>query len=114
MAALFLRGPSRWRSRQLELTLILPPTNHWACGSFQTSTLSHFLNQCSDSACSAQKPCGSSLARCQSFSYSARLLMWAYCEKSGGGGNCRVSLRTLVMLVPAGEDMVGRSLGDFV
>src|SRR5947209_19996569 len=105
IAALFLRGPFKWRSRQLSLTLIWPPANHWACGSFQTSTLFQRLNQCSDSACSPQKPSGSSSARCQSFSYSAVLLTWAAAANSGGGGKVRFSVSRLVICEPAGEDL---------
>src|SRR5262249_4772272 len=107
MAALLRRGPLRWRSTQLTLALICPPANHWACGSFQTRALSHFFNQASASACSAQTAAGSSLARCQSFSYSARLLTCALAANSAGGGKVRVSCRTLVMLAEAGEDIRG-------
>src|SRR5262249_60163030 len=64
-------------------------------------------SQCRLSACSAQKPSGSSLDRCQSRSYSARLLTWACAANSAGGGNRRVSLRTLVILAAAGLDMLG-------
>src|SRR5688572_8921438 len=103
MAALLRREPSRWRSTQLALTLSLPPTNHWACGSFQTSTWSHGLAHSSFLASSAQKLSGSSLARCQRRSYSAMLLTWADAAKAAGGGKERVSLRTLVMC--DGEDM---------
>ena len=42
-------------------------------------------------------------------SYSARLLTWALAANSAGGGKVRVSLRTLVMLDAAGEDMSGAS-----
>src|SRR5438105_8749373 len=104
MAALFLRGPSRWRSMQLYAALSVRPTNHWACGSFHSRTRSHLRNQVSAPACSAQKPSGSSAARFHSASYSAALLMCAWAANSAGGGNCRVSLRTLVMLV-VGEDI---------
>jgi hypothetical protein len=38
MAALFLRHVRTWRSRQLTLALSLPPTNHFACGGFQSRT----------------------------------------------------------------------------
>src|SRR5262249_33933632 len=107
MAALLRRGPCRWRSTQLALTLSLPPTNHWACGSSQTSTLSHGLAHSSPWACSAQNPSGSSLARRQRRSYSAMLLTRAAAAKAGGGGKERVSFRTLVMCDEAeGEDMV--------
>ena len=39
IAALLRRAERRWRSRQLTLALILPPTNHFACGGFQSSTV---------------------------------------------------------------------------
>src|SRR5207253_9813746 len=58
-------------------------------------------------ACSAQNPSGSSAARFHSFSYSARLLIWAFAANSAGGGNCRVSFRTLVIFGAAGEDIAG-------
>src|SRR4051812_35224680 len=105
IAALLRRGPSRWRSMQLYAALSLPPVNHWACGSFQTRTLSHLRNHASDSACSAQNPSGSSAARRQSCSYSAWLLMRARAANSGGGGNWRDSFRTLVMFDCTGEVM---------
>ena len=89
---------------QLALTLSLPPTNHWACGSFQTRTLSHVFAQSSDFACSAQRPSGSALAFYTSASYSATLLKCADAENAGGG-KVRDSLRTLVMLEEEGEDM---------
>jgi hypothetical protein len=62
------------------------------------------LNQASDSACSAQKPLGSSAARFQSFSYSAMPLTFACATNSADGAKVRVSLRTLVMFV-VGEDI---------
>ena len=39
IAALLRRGPRTWRSTQLTLALSVPPTNHFACGGFQSSTL---------------------------------------------------------------------------
>src|SRR4051812_36017570 len=104
IAGLVLRGPVRGRSRQLSLALIRPPTNHFANGSFHASTLSHGLNQCSELAASAQKASGSSLAHWARRSYSAAL-MNALAAKSAGGGKVRVSLRILVMLAAAGEDI---------
>src|SRR5262249_26373181 len=105
-AALFLRGPCKCLSRQLKLALSLPPRNHLANGSFQSSTLCHFVNQVSDCACSAQKLSGASCARCQSCSYSARLLTCARAANSGEGENFRISFRTLVILA-APVDIVG-------
>src|SRR5262249_11678930 len=105
MAALLRRGPARWRSRQLTLALMRPPSNQRACGSFQVSTLSQRLNQASDSACSAQKPSGSSSARFQSCSYAATLPTCALAANSAGGGKVRVSFSTLVMCDGAGEDI---------
>src|SRR5438309_924597 len=105
-AALFLRGPSRWRSRQLSLTLSCPPTNHLANGSFHSRTRFQRLNQCSRSACLAQKPSGSSWASRVSFSNSSLLLMCAFAAKSAGGGKLRVSLRMLVMFEEVGEVMM--------
>src|ERR1041384_5246218 len=72
----------------------LPPTNHFANGSFHSRTLSQRLNQWSASACSAQKDSGSSAARAYSFSYSSKLLISAFEAKSAGGGKSRDSLRT--------------------
>ena len=103
IAALFLFGPSQWRSTQLYEALSWPPTNHLANGGFQSSTLSQGLNQSSASACSAQKPSGSSLARFQSAWYCSRLEMWACRANSGGGGKTRVSFRTLVIDPPPGS-----------
>jgi hypothetical protein len=63
IAALFLRQVSTWRSRQLSAMLSLPPTNHFALGAFHSRTRSHFRDQRSSSACSAQKLSGSSTLR---------------------------------------------------
>ena len=38
IAALLRRAVRMWRSRQLTLALIFPPTNHFACGGFHSST----------------------------------------------------------------------------
>src|SRR5579883_2712921 len=112
-AALLRRGPARWRSRQLALALILPPSNQRACGSFQTRTLSQRLTQASDSAWPAQNASGSAAAWFQSASYSARLLTCAAAAKAGGGGKERDSLRTLVMCEPAGAVMAGPGRESF-
>src|SRR5258707_13779556 len=111
IAALLPRPAAMCRSRQLKLTLSLPPTNHLANGSFHSSTLVHFLAQASAPACSAQKRSGSSLARFQSASYSARFLRWALAANSGGGAKLRVSFKTLVMS-EAGEDIAAAPRAD--
>src|SRR5436190_12972448 len=105
MAALLRRGPARWRSTQLALTLSCPPTNHLACGSFHSSTFCQGFAQVRLLACKAQKPSGPSFAAWKSRSYSARLLTWAAAANSAGGAKLRVSLRTLVMCEAEGEDM---------
>ena len=65
-----VRSPNpaaRLRSRQLYETFVLPPANHWANGSFQTSALSNGLNQCNSlRARSAQNFGGSAAAWSQS------------------------------------------------
>src|SRR5476651_1092613 len=58
MAALLRSGPSRWRSRQLTLALILPPTNHSAKGGFQTQTFFQCLAQVNSSAALPQNLSG--------------------------------------------------------
>src|SRR5260370_41029360 len=85
IAALLPRPAAMCRSRQLKLTLSLPPTNHLANGSVHSSTLAHFLAQASGPACSAQKRSGASLARLHSASYCARLLGWPFASNLGGG-----------------------------
>src|SRR5262249_12701731 len=105
MAILSRSGPARWRSRQLYEALILPPTNHLACGSCHSRTRSQRLNQCSRSAWAAQKPSGASWGFCHRASYSTRLLTWDLAEKSADGGKERCSLRTLVMCDVEGEVM---------
>src|SRR5262245_33686065 len=48
IAALLRRqafSPSRCRSRQLYETFVLPPTNHFAKGRFQSSVFFHGVNQ---------------------------------------------------------------------
>src|SRR5947208_14755896 len=88
MAALLPRPASTWRSRQLYATLSCPPTNHFANGGLdQSSTWSHSFAQDSRLACSAQKASRSARA----VSYASALTL-AFAARSGGGGNCRVSL----------------------
>src|SRR5581483_7500324 len=62
MAALFLRCESMCRSKQFTDAFKSPPENHRANGGFQSSTVSHSLNQTRFFACSAQKREGSSRA----------------------------------------------------
>jgi hypothetical protein len=62
-AALLRRAPRTWRSTQLTLALSVPPTNHFACGGFQSSTLVHGVNHSSSWAKPAQKASGSLSAR---------------------------------------------------
>jgi hypothetical protein len=62
-AALFLRQVVTCRSRQLALAFSRPPTNHFASGSFQSSTCFHGSAHASSLAISAQKPSGSRAAR---------------------------------------------------
>src|SRR6476469_4918463 len=85
MAALFLRGPSRWRSRQFSETFSLPPTNHLANGSFQSSTFVHFLLHFSSEASRAQNLSGFLIDSSQSFLYSARDWTRAFLENSLDG-----------------------------
>ena len=53
---------ARLRSRQLYETFVLPPTNHWANGSFHTSGFSNGWNQCSSSRASSAQNFGGSAA----------------------------------------------------
>src|SRR5262245_926143 len=94
IAALFLRHDAAWRSTQLALTFSLPPTNHFASGSFQSSTFCHGAAHDSAPAISAQKPSGSAAARAYSASYSAKLLTCAWLANSAGGGKLRFSVST--------------------
>src|SRR6478672_1306679 len=58
MAALLRRGPRRCRSRQLTETLSFPPTNHFACGGFQSRTWLQGDIHSSDLAWSSQNRSG--------------------------------------------------------
>ncbi len=62
MAALFLSGPSTWRSRQLSEMFSLPPTNHFAYGSFHSSVFFHGFIHRSCFACFSQNFAGSRVA----------------------------------------------------
>src|SRR5262249_41910363 len=108
-AALFLAGPSQWRSMQLSDTLIVPPSNQRANGGVQSRPLLQGLDHRSVCAISPQNASGSSLARFQSDSYSSRLATWACRANSGGGGNTRVSFSTLTIDPPGSADMVAGS-----
>ena len=59
IAALLRRAPRTWRSTQLTLALSVPPTNHFACGGFQSSTCVHGATTRAPSAKPAQKASGS-------------------------------------------------------
>src|SRR5580693_9235057 len=59
IAALFLRQVEMWRSRQLCARFIFPSTNHFAHGTFQSSTFVHGSNQSSSRAIFPQKISGS-------------------------------------------------------
>src|SRR5689334_15063036 len=88
IAALFLRGPVRCRSRQLNERLSFPPTNHLANGGLdQSRTRSHFLNQSSSDARSAQNLSGSSSASLYIRSYCSIDAIVACSTKLFGGGN---------------------------
>src|SRR5437870_11219359 len=105
-AALLRRHVARCRSRQLYEMLILPPTNHCACGSSHFKTVSHFLNQCSSlSAIRAQNRSGSALAFARSASSPSIDLMWAFSANVFGGWKTRSSRWTDSMLVVV-DDMV--------
>src|SRR5205823_6000831 len=70
-----------------------------AHGQFHSSTLSHFLNQCSSLATRDQNLSGSSTDSLYRRSYSSMLLTWACWLNSGGGGNLRCSCRMESMFV---------------
>src|ERR1700757_5011362 len=93
MAALFFLHVATCRSRQLYERLISPPTNHFAHGQFHSSTLSHFLNQCSSPAMADQNLSGSSIDSLYRRSYSSRFLTCACRLNSGDGSNRRCSCR---------------------
>src|SRR5882672_10632333 len=85
--------------------LILPPTNHCACGGSHFSTPSHFLNQWSSlSANRAQNSSGLALASTRNASSSAIDLMCAFSANAAGGLKTRSSCCSDSMLVVA-EDI---------
>ena len=64
MATLSPRPAATWRSRQLALTLRVPPTNHLANGSSHSRVVWKSVSQVMRSrACSAQNASGSASAR---------------------------------------------------
>src|ERR1700752_2926130 len=98
MAALFFLHVATWRSRQLYDRLISPPTNHFAHGQVHSSTLSHFLNQCSSPATADQNLSGSSIDSWYKRSYSSRFLTCACRLNSGDGSTLRCFCRMESML----------------
>src|SRR5712692_773317 len=80
--------------------LILPPTNHCACGGAHFKTVSHFRNQCNSlSAKRAQNFSGSALASARSASSSSIDLICACSANALGGGKTRASCCSDSMLV---------------
>src|SRR5579859_5528269 len=98
IAALFFLHVATWRSRQLYERLVSPPTNHFAQGQFHSSTLSHFLNQCSSPATADQNLSGLSIDSLYKRSYSSRFFTWACRLNSGDGSNLRCSCSMESML----------------
>src|SRR5216684_2409533 len=99
-AALLRRQVPRCRSRQLSEILILPPTNHSACGGSHFKTVSHFRNQCNSlSAKRAQNFSGSALASARSPSSSSIDLICACSANALAGGKTRASCCSDSMLV---------------
>src|SRR4051812_7108524 len=92
-AALFWRAVPRWRSRQFSETLSLPPMNHSAFGSCQSSTLVHFFCQSSSDASRAKNFSGFLIDSSYISRYCARLWMRAFLEKSFAGLKTRFSTR---------------------
>src|SRR6185436_18293760 len=90
MAALFLRGPSTCRSRQLSERLSLPPINHFAYGSFQSSVFFHGFIHRSCLACFSQNRTESRAASLETDGDLTR----AFFTKSFGGGNFLPSFRS--------------------
>ena len=58
IAAFVRRTPVMWRSRQFTEAFSFPPTNHFACGGFQSRTFFHGLSHWSSFAQSAQNASG--------------------------------------------------------
>src|SRR2546427_19621 len=106
-AALSRREVPRCRSRQLSEMLILPPTNHCACGGFHFKTVSHFRNQCNSlSAKRAQNSSGSALASARNASSSAIDLICACSANALAGGKTRASCCSHSMLAVTDDIVV--------
>src|SRR5437867_5329604 len=91
--------------------LILPPTNHCACGGSHFNTVSHSLNQCNSPAAKrAQNSSGLALASARNASSSAIDLICACSANALEGGKTRASCCSDSMLVVA-DDMVPRFAG---
>src|ERR1700683_1478218 len=103
MAALLRIGPSRWRSRQLTLALILPPTNHWAKGGFQTQTCFQRRAQRSSSAAALPQNLSGFLSEARwSLWYFLRLPIRAALANLADGLKTRFSFSIESMLCAAG------------
>src|ERR1700761_5420293 len=98
IAALLRIGPSRWRSRQFTLALILPPTNHSANGGFHTQTFFHLRYHESSSAALPQNLSGFFSEALCSFWNFFRLPMRAALANFADGLNTRFSFSTDSML----------------
>src|SRR6187402_3514128 len=110
IAALFCRAVPRCRSRQFSETFSFPPTNHFAYGSCQSSTFSHFLFQLRSEASRAQNLSGFLIDSSHSVRYCAMLEMRAFLEKSFAGLKTRFSIRWDSMLLLIGA--VGKREGS--
>src|SRR5206468_5179522 len=92
---------------QLSEMLILPPTNHCACGGSHCNTVSHSLHQCNSPAAKrAQNSSGSALASARNASSSAIDLICACSANALEGGKTRASCCSDSMLVVADDMMV--------
>ena len=93
----------RCRSRQFSETFSFPPTNHFANGSFHSSTLLHFFCQISSAASRAQNLSGFFTDSSHSARYCARLWIRAFLLKSLAGLKTRFSVcRDSMFLLIAG------------
>jgi hypothetical protein len=61
MAALLAVASRRCRSRQLNARFVVPSSNHFACGGFQSTDVVGGLNQWRFAACSSQNSWGRSM-----------------------------------------------------
>ncbi len=101
-AALLRRAPRTWRSRQLTLMFSCPPTNHFACGGCQSSTVSHGRDHSSSPAIRAQNPSGSRSA--SAYRLSSRT---SACARNSGGRRKRAIFAKEIGKLSA--DRVGHS-----